>query len=109
MKNIKNNFEPIYLVGSDNELKRDYEKLKYKFRLAGVPPNQAIQLVDIVPNSSIADLKKSVIRSYKLNPILAIQFIYKGKILPDNLKCSMVGGVHTKRDVITVMGIMEGG
>ncbi len=111
MKNISNikNFKPVWLVGNINELERDYGKFKYRFRLVGIPPNQAIQLVDIDPNSSIAELKKSVIRLYKLNPILAIQFIYKGKVLPDYLKCSIIVRVHTKREVITVMGIMGGG
>ena len=105
MKNVNNIVEPINIFASNDDLKR----LKYRFRLAGVPPNQAIQFVDIDPNSSIADVKKLVIRSFKLNPIIAIQFIYKGKVLPDNLNCSMFGGAHTKQDVITVMGIMGGG
>lgn len=109
MKKIMSNFEPIYLVGNVNELKRDNGKLNLKFRLVGVPPNQTFQLVDTNLYSSIADLKKTLIRSYKLNPIIAIQFIYKGKVLLGNLKCSMFGGVHTKRDVITVMGIIGGG
>jgi len=51
-------------------------------------------LVDIDPNSSKADFKKTIIHLYKPNPILAIQFIYKGKGLPDYLKCSIVGRDH---------------
>ena len=108
MKNIKNNFKAIYLVGSNNELKRDYGELKYKFRLTRVPPNQAIQLVDINLNSSIAELKKSLIRAYKLNPILAIQLIFKGKILPDNIRLRKIG-FHPNKDVITIMSTQGGG
>ncbi|KKN37341.1 hypothetical protein LCGC14_0764570 [marine sediment metagenome] len=108
MKNIKNNFEPIYLVGSNNELKRDYGELKYKFRLTGVPPNQAIQLVNVDPNSSIAELKIFLIRAFRLNPILAIQLIFKGKILPDNIGLRKVG-FHPNKDVITVMSTQGGG
>ncbi len=108
MKNIKNNFEPIYLVGSNNELKRDYGELKYKFRLTGVPPNQAIQLVNVDPNSSIAELKNFLIRAFRLNPILTIQLIFKGKILPDNIRLRKVG-FHPNKDVITVMSTQGGG
>ena len=108
MKNIKNNIEQIYLVGNDNELKRDYGELKYKFRLTGVPPNQAIQLVNVDPNSSIAELKNFLIRAFRLNPILTIQLIFKGKILPDNIRLRKVG-LHPNKDVITVMSTQGGG
>lgn len=47
-------------------------------------------------------------REYKLNPILAIQFIFKGKVLPDNLKFAKIG-IHPKKDVITVMATQAGG
>ncbi len=59
---------------------------QYRFRLTGVPPDQAIKLIEVDPNQAITDIKKSVQREYKLNPILAIQFIFKGKVLPDDLK-----------------------
>ena len=110
MRNIENNkiFNPIYLIGSNNELKRDYGELKYKFRLTGVPPNQAIQLVNVDPNSSIAELKIFLIRAFRLNPILAIQLIFKGKILPDNIRLRKVG-FHPNKDVITVMSTQGGG
>ncbi len=63
-----------------------YELTQYRFRLTGVPPDQAIKEIEVDPNQSIAEIKKSVQREYKLNPILAIQFIFKGKVLPDDLK-----------------------
>jgi hypothetical protein len=81
---------------------------QYRFRLTGVPPDQAIKEVEIDPNSTISDVKKTVQQEYKLNPILAIQFIFKGKVLPDNIKFSKVG-IHPKKDVITVMATQAGG
>jgi len=81
---------------------------QYRFRLTGVPPDQAIKLIEVDPNQSIAEIKKSVQREYKLNPILAIQFIFKGKVLPDNLKFAKIG-IHPKKDVITVMATQAGG
>ncbi|OLS14248.1 MAG: hypothetical protein RBG13Loki_2124 [Promethearchaeota archaeon CR_4] len=57
----------------------------YRFHLTGVPPDQAIKLIGCDPNQSVAEIKKSVQREYQLNPILAIQFIYKGKTIPDNI------------------------
>ena len=82
--------------------------VEYRFRLTGVPPDQAIKLIELDPNHSVADLKRSVQKEYKLNPILAIQFIFKGKVLPDKLTFSKVG-VHPKKDVITVMATQAGG
>ena len=67
--------------------------------------NKAIELD---PNNSIAEIKKTVQREYKLNPILAIQFIFKGKVLPDQLKFAKIG-IHPKKDVITVMATQAGG
>ena len=76
---------------------------QYRFRLTGVPPDQAIKLIEVDPNQSIAEIKKTVQREYKLNPILAIQFIFKGKVLPDQLKFAKVG-IHPKKDVIKFEG-----
>ncbi len=81
---------------------------QYRFRLTGVPPEQAIKQVEVDPSQSIADIKKTVQQEYKLNPVLAIQFIFKGKVLPDDLKFSKVG-IHPKKDVITVMATQAGG
>ena len=41
---------------------------QYRFRLTGVPPYQAIKLVELDPNNSIADIKKTVQREYKIKP-----------------------------------------
>ena len=54
------------------------------------------------------DIKKTVKSEYRLNPILAIQFIFKGKVLPDSLRFSKIG-IHPKKDVITVMATQAGG
>jgi hypothetical protein len=81
---------------------------QYRFRLTGVPPDQAIKLIELDSSNSIAQIKKTVQREYKLNPILAIQFIFKGKVLPDRLMFSKIG-IHPKKDVITVMATQAGG
>jgi hypothetical protein len=82
--------------------------VEFKFRLTGVPPDQAMKSIDLDPNLTIAELKKAVQKEYKLNPILAVQFIFKGKVLPDNLKFSKVG-VQPKKDIVTVMATQAGG
>jgi hypothetical protein len=81
---------------------------QYRFRLTGVPPDQAIKQIEVDPSQTISEIKKSVQQEYKLNPVLAIQFIFKGKVLPDDLKFSKVG-IHPKKDVITVMATQAGG
>ncbi|TFG00620.1 MAG: hypothetical protein EU541_01755 [Promethearchaeota archaeon] len=82
--------------------------VNYRFRLTGVPPEQAIKMIELDPNKTIQEVKKNVQQEYKLNPILAIQFIFKGKVLPDTMQFSKVG-IHPKKDVITVMATQAGG
>ena len=110
MKNNRNTkyFNQIYLISSSNELKGDYGNLEYRFRLTSVPPNHALKLIKVDPKQSIAEVKKSVQREYKLNPILGIQFIFKGKVLPDQLKFGRIG-IHFKKDTITIMSTQGGG
>lgn len=45
-----------------------------KFRLVGVPPDVASELVDITFSQDIESAKREVLRVYELNPILDIQF-----------------------------------
>ncbi|MHA1689503.1 MAG: ubiquitin-like protein [Promethearchaeota archaeon] len=81
---------------------------EYRFRLTGVPPDQAIKTIDLDAEQTVGEIKKQVQKEYKLNPILATQFIFKGKVLPDDLKFSKIG-IHPKKDVITVMATQAGG
>jgi len=82
--------------------------VQFRFRLTGVPPDQAIKVIDINVDDVVVDVKKVVQREYKLNPILAIQFIFKGKVIPDNVKFSKIGA-NPSKDVITVMATQAGG
>jgi len=84
------------------------ENTGYRFRLTGVPPDQAIKVISFDPKMSVVEIKKQVQKEYKLNPILQIQFIFKGKVLPDNTIFSKIG-IHPKKDVITVMATQAGG
>ena len=81
--------------------------IRYRFRLTGVLPNRAIKIIELDPNQMITKIKKIVQREYKLNPILAIQFICRGKVLNENLKLREFG-IHPKKDVITVMSAQLG-
>jgi hypothetical protein len=80
----------------------------YRFRLTGVPPDHAIKVIELDPNKTVQEVKKTVQQEYKLNPVLAIQFIFKGKVLPDGMKLSKVG-IHPRKDIITVMATQAGG
>lgn len=82
--------------------------MNYKFRLTGVPPELAVKSIEVDPNQKIYEIKKIVQREYRLNPILAIQFIFKGKLLPDELSLSKIKLIP-KKDVITVMASQAGG
>lgn len=82
--------------------------MKIRFRLTGVPPDQAIKLIDVDQSKSVGEIKKAVQKEYKLNPILAIQFIFKGKVLADDIKFSKIG-LNPKADIVTVMATQAGG
>lgn len=80
----------------------------YKFRLTGIPPESAIKAIELDPNQKVQEVKRIVQREYKLNPVLAIQFIFKGKILPNDLRISKIN-ILPKKDIITVMASQAGG
>ncbi|MFX0072944.1 MAG: roadblock/LC7 domain-containing protein [Candidatus Hermodarchaeota archaeon] len=75
---------------------------KFIFRLTGVPPQEALKKVNINPNGRIADIKKSVKSEFKLNPLLAIQLIFKGKVLSNRLSFNYFG-INYKEDIISIM------
>lgn len=102
-------FISICLIDSNVEFeKHTLRKNIYRFRLVGVPPDQAIRLIKVDPNLSIAEIKRLVQRVYKLNPILRIQFIFKGRILPDQLKFEKIEN-HPKKSTITIMSTQGAG
>ena len=82
--------------------------VNYRFRLLGVPPDQAVKTADIDVNQDITEAKKVVRNLYKLNPILTLQFIHKGKVLPNNVRFASLS-LLPKKDVITVMASQVGG
>jgi len=82
--------------------------VNYRFRLLGVPPDQAVKTGDIDVNQDVTEAKKVVRNLYKLNPILTLQFIHKGKVLPNNVRVASLGLIP-KKDVITVMASQVGG
>jgi len=81
---------------------------QFRFRLTGVPPDQAIKMINVEVAATVVEIKKLVQKEYKLNPILQIQFIFKGKVLPDQLQFSKIG-ISPKKDVVTVMATQAGG
>ncbi|MFX0099421.1 MAG: ubiquitin-like protein [Candidatus Hodarchaeota archaeon] len=82
--------------------------MNYRFRLTGVPPDQALKMIEVDPDIEISKVKKLVQTAYKLNPLLTINFIFKGKVIPDNIRFNKIG-IHPKKDVITVMPTQSGG
>ncbi len=82
--------------------------VNYRFRLLGVPPDQAVKTGDIDVNQNVAEAKKVIRKLYKLNPILSLQFIHKGKVLPNNVRFASLG-IMPQKDVITVMVSQVGG
>ena len=82
------------------------------FRLTGVPPDQAIKTIKIDITMSVWEIKGILMMKYKLNPILAVQLILGGKVLPDNIQFKDVLfklDVDVKKIVVTVMATEAGG
>ena len=96
------------LINLDNlnflsELTKNVEKSRqYRFKLVGVLPDQAIKLITINIEQGVEDIKKTIKRVYKLNPIFVIQLIFKGKLLPENINLRKIG-IHPEKDTITIM------
>ncbi|HMF34013.1 MAG TPA: ubiquitin-like protein [Candidatus Lokiarchaeia archaeon] len=72
-----------------------------KFRLMGAPVTVAIKIIEVDPTKTCADVKKIVLKEYKLNPNSPFQLIYKGKMVPDNMSFAKIG--VKSNDVISIM------
>jgi len=72
---------------------------------SSTPPRLRFKKEDLTSEKSVRDFKKDLLKSYGLNHFLGIQLIFKGKVLPDNLKLNQIG-FHPEKDVLTVMAIM---
>ncbi|MHA1727688.1 MAG: hypothetical protein ACTSWY_03035 [Promethearchaeota archaeon] len=45
---------------------------QFRFRLTGVPPDQAIKAIEVDPDLLISDIKRSVQKEYKLKMVIPI-------------------------------------
>ncbi|MBA7515202.1 hypothetical protein ES705_07241 [subsurface metagenome] len=102
--NLDNLAELNFLSGPNKNVEKSRQ---YRFRLAGVPPDQAIKLIMINIEQGGEDIKKTIKQEYKLNPIFAIQLIFKGKLLPENINLRKIV-IHPEKDIITIMNLMGG-
>ncbi|MHA1799815.1 MAG: ubiquitin-like protein [Candidatus Helarchaeota archaeon] len=80
---------------------------EYRFRIPGASPDEII-VIDLDEEQTIEEIKKVVLLRSKLNPILYVSLICKGKILPDDLKLSELD-INPKKDVLSIMAYQAGG
>ncbi len=73
----------------------------YRFRIPGAPLDEII-VIDLDDEKTVEEIKKIVLLRSKLNPMLYVSLICKGKILPDNLKLSELD-IDPKKDVLFLM------
>ncbi|MBD3215847.1 MAG: ParB/RepB/Spo0J family partition protein [Candidatus Lokiarchaeota archaeon] len=103
----KNNTKKCELVLSKNH--NFYSQAEsIVFRLVGVPPKRAIKNIEIDPNKTIGQIKRLVQKVYRLNPVLEINFIYKGKVLPSDMKIFKIG-FYPEGEPITIFHMNAGG
>lgn len=90
-----------------------YEKGNFKFQInlkkefKPLPHRTKISNNDFNENITVGEFKRNLIRTYSLDPLLAIQLIFKGKVLPDSLRFNEIE-FHPKKDVITIMATQAG-
>lgn len=82
--------------------------MEFRFRLTGIPPEQAIKTVDIDVSEKVKNAKRRVRSAYCLNPILTLQFIVKGAVVSDSFVFGHLG-LNPTKDVVTVMATQAGG
>ena len=76
--------------------------VRYRFRLAGVPPAEAIKLVDLDEDRTVAEVKESIHKAYNLEFEVGIYLIHKGRVLPNSGRFANLG-INPQKDVITLM------
>jgi len=82
--------------------------VKCNFRLTGTPPEIGQKSIDVKPEFTVAELKKVVKDAYDLNPVLQVQFIFRGKVIPDGIVMQDIG-IHPTKDTICVFATQSGG
>lgn len=81
---------------------------EYRFRLTGCPPDRAFKNIELADDYSVREAKEVVKLEYNLNKIIAIQFIHKGKVIPDDIQLSKTG-IRPQKDVVSIMATQAGG
>lgn len=79
-----------------------------QFKLLGTPPDRAIKLIEVAPNQTIWEIKKDVMRAYRLNPILGINLVFKKELIKDNITIDKIV-INPVKDIISVMVAQAGG
>lgn len=78
-----------------------------QFRFAGLRPDRAIKLIHVGRNHSISEIKNNIKKEYKINPILDIQLIYKGRVLLNSFQLNS-SKIPTNAEIL-IMHILLGG
>ncbi len=76
-------------------------------KILGLPPEKMIQSIPFSPIQTIADIKRKVIRAFKMAP-LRIQIVFNGTVLDDHIKIDELD-YHLETDTLTIMCLIAGG
>ena len=100
--------KPVSEHLEDSQLIKNMIKWNIKFRMLGMPPEHAIKSIEVNPNQKVAELLQVIHEAYKINPLLKLQLLFKGKVLSEDLKFTHMD-IFPEQDVITIMAVMTGG
>lgn len=90
-----------------------YEKGSFKFQInlkrefKPFPHRTKISKNDFNENITVGEFKRKLIKTYNQDYPLAIQLIFNGKVLPDQLRFSKIG-IRPEKDAITIMPTQAG-
>ena len=62
---------------------------------------------DLNSEKTVAEFKRDSLEKYNISPLTGLELIFKGKVLPDNMKIKEIN-FHPKKDILTVMVTIAG-
>ncbi|MHA1844259.1 MAG: ubiquitin-like protein, partial [Promethearchaeota archaeon] len=89
---------------TSNEVKHSVWKIT--FQMLGLPHEQAFKTITISPNQTVEDIKRIILKEFRLNPLIDIQLLFRGKVLSE-LNNINDFKISPEEDTITVMAVMN--
>jgi len=81
--------------------------MQITFRLSGAPLEKAVKTLEFNHMMNVLNVKAIVKDEYKLNPILELQLLWRGKVLPEHVRINDIP--YKKDEVMIIFATQSGG